>query len=283
MDWKDHKKHRQYVAEKTGAWWGLADNNGTPILDLPPALPDYEIPETLNATTAARAKFNIRSRAGHVHPAVGVLIDRKIGSVESDKTLSPALRGTFFLYYQSRTKRREYMISYTAISGPATGPTVLEIKGGDMLSLVDGVPLWSYPRSLRGNWITTGRDFAALWEKPRTIQNVKFAAQADGFIIDGPAEQAIRRAITESLEATWRAVGRADDPPVVVSQSSSGLRSPSVMIRPDDGYLWQTLGPIAAMAGVVIRSRMWLPEDPPVAGHTLTKPTIVVDVEQREV
>lgn len=156
----------------------------------------------------------------------------------------------------------------------------MEIQAADMLTLIDGIPLWSYPRSLRGQWAEIDRDYAAGWKEKRQIQNVHFAAQADGFVLSGDAEPTIRRAIVESLDATWKAIGRSDDPPVVVSSKESGNPSPKVMIRPDDGFLWQTLAPIAAMAGTTISATMWWPGDPKVPGHDLTKPTIVVEVDQ---
>lgn len=280
MDYEAHSKHREWVESAQGAWWGLADENGEPMMDLPSPLPDFEIPSTHNATSSARAKFNIRSRRGKIHPAVGALIDDKIGRVDKEARLVPALRGTRFLVYQRNGVRLTFLIGAAVLTGPAAAPATLEILAGDMLSLLDGVPLWSYPRSLRGAWVETDRDFAARWSEKRRIQNIHFAAQADGFVLDGPAEETIRRAVVESLTATWVATSRTDDPPVIVSPAASGLPSPTIMIRPDDGFIWQSLAPIAAMAGVTINATMWWPGDPPVPDHQLTKPTIVVTITQ---
>lgn len=91
--WENHAKHRRYIAQTQKAWWGLAGPDGEPLMDLPAPLPDFEIPETHNATSAARAKFNILGRGGQIHPAVGALIDDKIGATDSEARLQPALRG----------------------------------------------------------------------------------------------------------------------------------------------------------------------------------------------
>lgn len=279
-DWENHAKHRRYIAQTQKAWWGLAGPDGEPLMDLPAPLPDFEIPETHNATSAARVKFNILGRRGQIHPAVGALIDENIGTTDSEARLQPALRGVHFLVYEKHGVRLTYLIAAATLTGPYSAPNTLEIQAADMLTLVDGIPLWSYPRSLRGQWAELDRDYAAGWKEKRHLQNVQFAAQADGFVLSGDAEPTIRRAIVESLDATWKAIGRTDDPPVVVSTKTSGNPSPKVMIRPDDGFLWQTLAPIAAMAGTTINARMWWPGDPAVPGHNLTKPTIVIDVDQ---
>ncbi|WP_411707818.1 hypothetical protein ACLI1L_000191 [Corynebacterium sp. LaCa117] len=99
-EWENHAKHRSYIEQKHKAWWGLAGPDGEPIMDLPAPLPDYEVPSTHNSTSAARAKFNILGRGGHIHPAVGALIDDNIGATDKEARLQPALRGVHFLVYQ---------------------------------------------------------------------------------------------------------------------------------------------------------------------------------------
>ncbi|WP_313546402.1 hypothetical protein [Corynebacterium sp.] len=281
MDFENHALHRTWVAKTQGRYWGIADSDGNPLMDLPPALPGFEVPRTLNATSSAQASFIIRSRRGHLHPVVATLVDEKLGAADSDGRLEPALKGTFFLVHQVGEYRQTFLIGSVALSGPSDGPNTMEIRAANMTTLIDGIPLWSYPRSLRGRWRTVDQDFAGPWTKSYELQNVFFGAQADGFTVTGPAEETIRTLMDETLAATWRAIDYQGDPPVVVDPTPSGRQSPNIMIRPDDGFLWQTLAPIAAMSGVSIDSFMWWPGDSPVEGHQLTQPTVVITVEQR--
>lgn len=37
-NWINHKKHREQVIQDEGRWIGLLDENGEPLIDLPPII-----------------------------------------------------------------------------------------------------------------------------------------------------------------------------------------------------------------------------------------------------
>lgn len=281
VDWESHRWHRQRVAADRGQWVGLLDAEGEPLWDAAPII-DMQAPETRFEVSSLRMTMRIRSRQGVVHPMVSELIADGLGT-DGQGAMVPVTDSTRLLIVERPGSgpgtRRAYRVVSSTLSGEVLAPTLLRVDGVSMLDILAGLPCPSIPDSWTGTWITSDRDWAGPWSKPRLIQDVKFASVATGFTVSGPAEATIRALIVRSLAAAFRAAGVAGDPPVVVDPTPSGRPSPTVVIRPTDDSIWATVAAPAAAAGVRISADLWLPGDT-WGPSGLTKPTVVVGVEQ---
>lgn len=288
IDWDFHKLHREQIAEDQGQWVGLLDADGEPMFDAAP-LRALSAPRMRNAPAALKAVFGIKSRRGIVHPIVDELIGEDLGRVTAQGALKVSSKETRFLAVERPGGvRRVYRVAYARAQGQGAAPAVLEVHGNDVLKYLSLFSAMSAPTTWTDNWTTFTRDWVGpegqeiLFNNPRDLTGMQMVTVADGATIEGPAESTIRRLISESLHASFRVAGVADDPPLVVSPTGSGVQSPHVLIRPTDQILWDEVAPVAAAAGVVITASMWWPGDPPEAGLDLVKPTIVVHIEQSE-
>lgn len=285
MDWDNHRKHRDAVARDHGQWVGLCDQDCVPMHDLPPTM-ELTAPETRLAPQSLQVKIAARSRAGVTNPVVDELIAADLGRVDTQGQLIPANNKTRFIVVERPgVPRRAYTVTHAVAEGIGVAPAVLTIHGTDMLRLLSGIPAMSAPTTWTGEWTTFTRDWAGpenqgiTFSTPRDLAGMKLVTVADGATIEGPAEDTIRRLVTESLTAAFRVAGVTDHP-IQVVPTPTGVPSPRVLIRPTDKPLWEEIAPIALASGVRITATMWWPGDPVPTGLTLTQPTVIVRVEQ---
>ncbi|MBH5303519.1 hypothetical protein I8F82_11925, partial [Corynebacterium ulcerans] len=59
FDWENHKKHRDQVIADQGQWLGLLDENGTPMMDLPPVM-EMRMPEATNDPSSGMVKLRVQ-------------------------------------------------------------------------------------------------------------------------------------------------------------------------------------------------------------------------------
>lgn len=256
------------------------------MFDLPP-LTELTAPRVRNSPTSMRARLGVKSRLGHVHPVVDELIGEGLGQVDGQGQLVVESESTRFLAVERPGDvRRFYRVSHAVVSGLGEAPSEIEVHGNDLLKFLAMFPAMSAPATWTGEWETFTRDWAGpqgeeiLFNKPRDLSGMQMVTVADGATIEGPAEDTIRQLISESLEAAFRVAGVSDNPPIQVSPVGSGAESPHVLIRPTDKPLWDEVVPVAMAAGVVVSASWWWPGDHSVEGLVLTRPTIVVHVQQ---
>lgn len=296
VDWVSHAKHRRQVAEDSGLYVGLLDENGEPLMDCPPVV-SLSAPQTRNASTSLRMQLAVKSPAGVVHPVCDELLAEGITdagnqwvNLDSEgRVLAAALDATRFVLLEwPGGVRRVYRVTHTVAEGGLDTPSTIEVNGVDLLKMLSLIPGFSAPLTVSGEWKTFTRDWAGpentgvTFSKPRDLQDMKMVTVADGVTIEGDAESVIRRLVSESLAAAWKAIGPevVADPPMVVDPAGSGLASPHLLLRPTDRPLLEEVAGQAATAGVSITADMWLPGDSPVSGLSLAKPTVVVRILQ---
>ena len=296
VDWVSHAKHRRQVAKDSGLYVGLLDENGEPLMDCPPVV-SLTAPQTRNASTSLRMQLAVKSPAGVVHPVCDELLAEGITdagnqwvNLDSEgRVLAASLDATRFVLMEwSGGLRRTYRVTHTVADGGQDTPSTIEVNGVDLLKMLSLIPGFSAPLTVTGKWVTFTRDWAGpentgvTFSKPRDLQDMKMVTVADGVTVEGDAESVIRRIVSESLAAAWKAIDPAvvDDPPMVVDPSGSGLKSPHILLRPTDRPLLDEVAGVAANAGVSITADMWLPGDSPVVGLSLVKPTVVVRIRQ---
>lgn len=293
-DWTHHRKHRAAIAEDEEQYIGLFDETRPSLMDCPPVLSPLEAPQRRNTATSFKATFAIMDE-GTVHPIVDELVTGG-ATVDHEGKLVAVANKTRFIVVERKNYRRAFRITHVVESGDWQHPHSLEVHGVDILAELDRHVAWSAPTTITGEYTRFERDWvgpegiATTWNKPRDLQDMKMITSADGVTLgdarredEATAEKVIRKLITRSLEASWRATGIRgiiDNPPIVVSPIGSPLPSPNVLIRPADGKLLETVAPIAEAAGVSITANFWLPGDPPAPGLKLSQPTIVVEVRQ---
>ncbi|TYR15633.1 hypothetical protein [Corynebacterium urealyticum] len=282
--WREHKKHRDTMVEDTGRWIGLLDENGEPMLDCPPVV-EAVSPQTRGVGVSGRWVIPCRS-GGVVHPMVDELVAENLSEVDAEGRLVPVMRETRFLAVERPGQRRVYRITHVTAVSDGAAPSVLEVHGEDLLSLLNRVPAFSSPTTITGKFVRFKRDWVgdetveSLYRVPRDLQDLRMLTVADGATLDGPAESVIRRVIDTSLDAAFRAVGKPRS--IVVDPAGSGVESPYLALTVQDDYLWDTVGAVAMQAGVGVEVSMWWPGDPPVRGLELSAPTMVVSVKQRQ-
>lgn len=285
IDWAAHKKHRTYVASTEGSWVGLVDKDGTPIMDLPPLI-ELDAPETRLVPESAKLTMLIRSPQGVMHPVVNHLIAQDFIKVDNQGQLVPLTDETHFIALERPgAPRRMFRVSHAPGEIRGSSMTKLTVHANDLLRMLSLIPAASAPLTWTGEWTRFERDWAGpenigqVFESPRDLQDIKLATVADGATIEGPAEETIRRLVSESLAAAFKAAGVTDHPIRVVPRTS-GKTSRRILIRPTDKTLWDEISPLALAAGVKVSASMWWPEDPQPEGMSLDKPTILVSVVQ---
>lgn len=280
-NWAAHKAHRKLVAEDHGAWIGLLDGEGNPIVDLPSPL-SFMAPENRNGPAEATVTIPTVSRSGVPHPVLAELIAENFGAQSSEGDFIPAFDNTRFVRVETETDHATYNVAFTTTDSGVVAPETVEVNAIHAADVLGGWPCPSYPKSWVPDFALRERDYAVDFKTPRMLGDVKFANQADGFTVRGPAESVIRRIIRDSFDAVNTKMGWSDDPHAVVSPESSNLESPEIYIRPTDGYVWETIAGPAAAAGVTVSAELWLPGDPIPVGMNLSKPVFVITVLQSE-
>lgn len=260
------------------------------MMDLPPVM-EMRMPEATNDPASGMVKLRVQSASGIVHPVIHQLIADGLGKTDDVGRLVPLSEATRFIAIERAGSRRVFRVDFAVAEGGAGAPSVLAVHGTDMLKTLARFPAMSGPTTWTGKWTRFTRDWAGpenvgvQFDKPRDLQDIKMVTVADGATEQGAAEPLIRKIISDSLAATWHAIGREDllaDPPVQVDPNPSGRKSKNILIRPTDRSIWEELAPLAAAAGVSISAEMWWPTDAPISGLNLKSPTIVIKVEQRE-
>lgn len=289
MDWAAHAQHRAQVIADDGQWIGLLDQDGVPLMDMAPLI-ELIAPETRNARESMQMTVRASSGRGLVHPVVGELIADGLGVVDEEGRLVPLVDDTRMVAIERPGGRRVFKVTHCVASGGRDAPSRLDVHAMGVLDLLDGIPCWSYPISITGDWHRLDQDFAAEWTRERDMQNLEMAATVDGFVVAGPALEVVHQLIEESLTATYLAVGITDvvDMPVIAVPPATAVTTPEVLVRPDDSSIWETVSSVAAAAGLTVSARMWWPGDDQVPAVTalhgpLTAPVVLASVEKSEV
>lgn len=280
FDWVAHRKHRDQVIADHGQWVGLFDEQGEPLMDMPPIV-DMNAPEVRSEPGSLSMSVLVRSRSDVLHPIVSELVADGL-DIDDNGVFIERVNQTRMVVVERPGNGPDSRRAYTVIAPETTIagslPSVLTMDGVDVLTKLKGLPCMSIPETWTGQWIDADRDWAGPWEQTREIQDAKFASVADGFTDSGPAEATIRQVITRSLQTLAVAEGMSQFP-IVVDQTPTGYPSPDVVIRRTDDYIWSTVAAHAAAAGVRITAHLWLPGDD-WGPSGLTLPTIVVYVRQ---
>ena len=280
IDWAAHKAHREHVVATRGQWIGLLDENGIPLMDMPSVV-DATAANAVGSAEEIELSFSVAGRTGVTHRAVAELIADNLGKVDAAGRLIPAAAPTRFITVQRPGLRYTYRVTHCTAEGDQTRPHTLRVHGLHVASLLELIPAWSVPLSITGKWHRLDRDYAAAWTREMVLQDLQLAAQADGFTITGPALATIYRLVSDSLAATWTAIGLNTDPPIQVAAIDNAA-SPTVMLRPQDDSVWDTITDPAMAAGVRIDVGMWLPGDDMPPGLELVSPTVVVTLRQTQ-
>lgn len=279
--WDRHRAHRAQVMADTGQWAGLADENGVPICDLPPLL-EMDAPQVRGEPGELEVAMAVRPPLGQVHTVVDELVAEGLGQQDGEGRLVPLTDPTRFVVVERPGDRRAYRVTHVEVEGGWQSPATMLTHGVSVLDMLNDHPAWSYPISITGTWHRVNQDYAVNFERERDLQDVSMAASTDGFVISGPADEAIHRLISESLAASYRAVGVTDHPiRVVPLQPAAG--SPQVLIRPTDDPLWETVSATALAAGVTVTADLWWPGDTnPGLDPAPVAPTIIITVSGLE-
>ena len=258
----------------------------TPLMDLPPVV-SMVAPEARNDPGSLELTVLCRSNRGIIHPVVTELVAEQLGVLSPEGKLVPVADRTRFVAIEREgVPRRVFWATHTVARGDADAPVTLTIHGVGLTKLLSRFPAMSAATTWRSLFKRFERDWVGpentkvVFSRPRELAGMKMVTVADGATLDGPAEATIRRLIAESLAATFRVAGIAEDLPIQVVTTPTGRPSPRILLRPTDGPLLEEIAQPAAAAGVIITARMWWPGDPPIAGLALSLPTVVVAVEQ---
>ena len=295
VDWDSYRLHRAQVVADQGQYVGLLDENCEPLMDCPPVV-TMTAPQTKNAPTSLRMQLAVRALDGSVHPICDELVAQGLSSARGSwldldaegKALTTSLDASRYVLVEREDVRRVYQVTHVAAEAGRELPSMIEINGVDLLKKLALVPCFSAPTTVTGKWTTFTRDWAGpenvgvMFSKPRDLQDFKLVTVADGVTVDGDAEAVIRRLVSESLEATWKAMGPevVEAPPMVVDPTPSGVKSPYILIRPTDRPVLEEVSAQAMASGIALNVDLWLPGDAPVAGLRLTRPTMVVRIQQ---
>lgn len=275
--WHRHRAHRAQVMADAGQWVGLADENGVPICDLPPLL-EMSAPQVRGEPGELELFTAVRSPLGLMHTAVDELVAEGLGVQDGEGRLEPVNTATRFVAVERPGDRRLFRVTHVVVEGGWQSPSTMVVHGIALLDMLNDHPAWSYPVSITGTWHRMDQDYATNFEQERDLQDLQMAASTDGFVISGPADVAIHQLISESVAASYRAVGVADHP-IRVAPLSPSPSSPQVLLRPTDDPLWETVAATALAAGVTVTATMWWPGDPdPGLSPALAAPTVVVTV-----
>lgn len=255
----------------------VLDENFETLMSMPPAI-SSTTPATRNAVSECEVSFPV-SLNGVQHPIVPALAGEAFGEFDTEGKIVPYRGPARLLMFDDGDKRLVYRVVSVKLDIGATRPNTMTVYGVDLMDYLAGHPCPSRPISWQPNYSTRMADYVTSFSKPRDLADIKLAKIADGFVVEGDAETAIRRVIRDSIEAVNRQNGWTRSH-MVVAPNGSGLSSPRVSIRTDDQYLLDTVAAVATNAGVDISARLWLPGDAAVSGLNLTQPVIVIEVRQ---
>lgn len=272
------KQHIDDVVQVQGQWIGLVDEEGWPIMDLPPAV-------KVSAPTSrlASASCEITVPVTDDSPVLAELVATGFDTTGGNTRITPAAGPARFVVVQRPGSRYVFMVTHTVVSGSA-GPRLATIHGVD---LIEGLAAWPCP-SIPVEWSKARftrytKDAAEQpYSTPRQLALVQFANAADGYTEKGKAVTVIRKLIQDSLTHVNKAMGWERNPHMVVNMPTGGQLGPEVLIRVNDDSVWDTIAETAKNAGVTVTARLWWPGDAAfrssVEGVSREKPIQVVDV-----
>lgn len=255
----EYRKHIDYVVSTHGQWVGVCDEEGWPLVEVPPAAV-VSAPELRGDVSAVEVTVPVDP----AHPLVREFIGDGLGEARGGRL---ELRGaaTRLLVVVREGARWAYQCTVAVASGSG-GPHELVIRGVD---LVDGLSTWPCP-SIPGEWSRASfsewrTDASGVeYEKPRELARVEFATAVDGYTVDAPAATAVRTVVQDSLDAVNTLCGWSDDPHMVVDFPDVVDESPRLLVRTDDSSVWDTVAAPAQSAGLTVRVVLWWPGDDPV-------------------
>lgn len=278
VDWMQFAAHRAAIVRSEGQYLGLLDENGYPICDLPHPS-EMQAPRERNAISSLQLTFPVSTATGGVHPAARALVDDTIG-LEPSGAIRPTPKTRFVLVDRPGSSWC-YRVAQRSATGPSDKLQVITLHGIDVLSYLQQLPCPTQPQKWKSttfhtfekDWLAA-TDQTARFKRPRDIAEVDFYSSylADQVIYDR-ADRAIGQVIRESVQAVTKAVG-ATPSPFSVTVTETGADADMLLIKPDDGFIWDTVAPRATAAGVDITATMKLPTSD-------GEPTINFDVKVR--
>ena len=264
VDWAKFAAHRKAVVESTGQYLGLLDENGHPLCDLP-APSEMQAPRERNAVSSLQVTFPVSAMDSGVHPAARALVDDTIG-VEPSGAIAPTPKTRFVLVERPGSSWC-YRVAQRMATGPSDKLREISLHGVDVLSFLQQLPCPTQPakwarttfRTFERDWLAV-TDESAKFKTPRDIAEVDFYdSYLSDQVIAGPADEAIGRVIQESVDAVTKLAG-LDPSPFTVTVTPTDDKADEVLIKSDDGFIWDVVMPRATAAGVAITAAMVFPE-----------------------
>lgn len=264
IDWAQFNAHRKAVVEAAGQYLALLDENGHPICDLP-APSEMNAPRERNAVSSLQVTFPASKVGGGVHPAARALVDDTIG-LEPSGAITPTPKTRFVLVDRPGSSWC-YRVAQRMATGPSDRLQEITLHGVDVVSFLQQLPAPTQPakwaqtkfRTFERDWLAVTNQ-KARFKQPRDIAEIDFYdSYLSDQVIAGRADEAIGRVMRESIDAVTKLVG-AESSPFSVTVTKTAADVDEVLIKPDDGFLWDLVMPRATAAGVDITATMRFPE-----------------------
>lgn len=242
--------HITQVVADEGQWVGLADENLVPLMDMPPVV-SLSAPQARLASSSVEATFMWTEAVGAELVGDGLQVQ------------DPVDLPTRFLVIARPGDRRAYTITHCVAHGQSE-PSTVTVHGVDLTEMLAWWPAPSAPIAWVPNWqdFTTDASMIA-YDTPRHLTWVEMGQKATNTTFREAAATNIRNRIQDSFDAVNEVMGWSQDPHAVVEYPTGVDRSPELMIRMADDYLWDTLSAPAMNAGVTITVDVWWPGDKP--------------------
>lgn len=267
---EDWKRHIDQVVADVGEWVGLADANGVPLCDLPPA-ESVSAPETRLAVDNREVVIPARGRIAPTNSAVEALVAKHLGQFDETGALAPATDGDYMVIVARPGLRLAFNVVFARAEGPSDAPNKLTIGGVSLDDLLEAHPAPSVPLA----WHTSKlekwtEDAGGKYAKPRQLGAVEMATKADGYTLTGPAVEVIRELCQDSFDAVNAMYG-FKDPHLVVDYGTPTAKGERITIQVQDDALWPTMLAAAESAGVNVHVELWWPGDAafPVRGQRI--------------
>ncbi len=279
VDWSQFNAHRKAVVESTGQYLALLDENGHPICDLP-SPSEMQAPRERNAASSLQVTFPVSTVDGGVHPVARALVDDTIG-LEPSGAITPTPKTRFVLVDRPGSSWC-YRVAQRMATGPSDRLREITLHGVDVVSFLQQLPAPTQPakwkqttfHTFEKDWLAVTNQ-QAKFKQPRDIAEVDFYdSYLSDQVISGRADEAIARVIRESVDSVTKLVGVTPSP-FSVTVTKSGTTVDQILIKPDDGFLWDLIMPRATAAGVDVTASMVFP------GST-GEPVINFDVKARK-
>lgn len=279
IDWKQFNAHRTAVVESTGQYLALLDENGHPICDLP-SPSEMQAPRERNAASSLQVRFPVSTVDGGVHPVARALVDDTIG-LEPSGAITPTPRTRFVLVDRPDTSWC-YRVAQRMATGPSDRLREITLHGVDVVSFLQQLPAPTQPAKWKQTTFHTfEKDWLAVTNQKTKFKQSRDIAEVDFYdsylsdqVIVGAADEAIGQVIRESIDSVTSLVG-TEASPFTVTVTKSGTTVDKILIKPDDGFIWDLIMPRATAAGVDVTASMVFPE-------SKGEPVINFDVKARK-